>query len=224
MDLSNVFNTASWSCCFLHTRGCSWTSSFFLSLSYENNSTFTFGVQLFVFRTSVCLALRWSDLKSASSRHSKTSRPLSVRWQVFWLSSFLAWRGGKLLVWDFTCVRRLSADKARQDGASVATIAEAKKNKKYEDLAPQCVFQPVTVETLGGSGDETLTLIREVSHRISERQSQRNFVFIFYIYFSYLIFWFVLNFDIVTSNNKFVYYWKKMMLCYSSAQATWDLN
>ena len=74
-------------------------------------------------------------------------------------------------MWDFTCVHRLAAsysDKAKQDGASVAAAAEAKKCQKYEDLAPQCVFQPVAVETLGGLGDETLAFIREVGRRISE--------------------------------------------------------
>jgi len=85
-------------------------------------------------------------------------------------SSLLAWKGGKPLVWDFTCVHRLAASydhKAKQDGSSIATAAEIKKSKKYEDLAPQCVFQPVAVETLGGLGEETLSFLREVGQRIT---------------------------------------------------------
>ena len=86
-------------------------------------------------------------------------------------SSLLAWKGGKPLVWDFTCVHRLASsysNKASQVGAGVATSAEIKKTKKYADLAPQCIFQPIAVETLGGLGDETLTFLREVGRRISE--------------------------------------------------------
>ena len=89
-------------------------------------------------------------------------------------ASLLAWKGGKPLVWDFTCVHRLAAsydDKAKQDGASIATAAEVRKWKKYEDLAPQCVFQPIAVETLGGLGDDTLSFLREVGRRISELTS-----------------------------------------------------
>ena len=85
-------------------------------------------------------------------------------------ASLLAWKGGKPLIWDFTCVHRLAAsydDKAKQNGASIATAAEVRKCKKYEDLTAQCVFQPVAVETLGGLGCETFSFIRELGHRIS---------------------------------------------------------
>ena len=84
-------------------------------------------------------------------------------------ASLLAWKGGKPLVWDFTCVHRLAASYAgiaKQDGASVATAAEERKRQKYKNLAPQCDFRPVAVETLGGFGQETLDFIREVGHRI----------------------------------------------------------
>ena len=85
-------------------------------------------------------------------------------------ASLLAWKGGKPLVWDFTCVHRLATsytEKAKLDGSSVASAAEQRKYKKYEDLAPQCVFQPIAVETLGGLGEDTLCFLREVGHRIS---------------------------------------------------------
>jgi hypothetical protein len=75
-------------------------------------------------------------------------------------ASLLAWRGGRPLVWDFTCVHRLAssyADKAKQDGAGVATAAEERKREKYRDLMPHCVFEPVAVETLGGLGRDTFS-------------------------------------------------------------------
>ena len=75
----------------------------------------------------------------------------------------------RALVWDFTCVHRLAAsysDKARDEGATIATAAEAKKREKYRDLSPHCVFQPVAVETLGGLGQDTLDFIRELGGRI----------------------------------------------------------
>ena len=80
-------------------------------------------------------------------------------------ASLLPWKEGKPLVWDFTCVRRLAAsytEKAKQEGATVATAAEIKKRDKYRDLSPPCIFQPVAVETLGGLGVDTLRFIREV--------------------------------------------------------------
>ena len=73
-------------------------------------------------------------------------------------------------MWDFTCVHRLAAsytEKAKQEGATVATAAEIKKRDKYRDLSPPCIFQPVAVETLGGLGVDTLRFIREVGSRIS---------------------------------------------------------
>ena len=85
-------------------------------------------------------------------------------------ASLLAWKGGKPLVWDFTCVHRLAAsyvDKAKQDGAGVATAAEERKRDKYRDLMPHCVFEPVAVETLGGLGRDTLFFLKELGSRIT---------------------------------------------------------
>ena len=84
-------------------------------------------------------------------------------------ATLLAWKGGKPLVWDFTCVHRLAArysDKARQEGATIATAAEGRKRDKYRELSPHCVFQPVAVETLGGLGHDTLDFLRELGSRI----------------------------------------------------------
>ena len=84
-------------------------------------------------------------------------------------ASLLAWTKGKPLVWDFTCVHRQAASYktiASRDGATVANAAEAKKEMKYRDLTPQCHFQPVAVETLGGLGPKTLDFLRELGGHI----------------------------------------------------------
>ena len=85
--------------------------------------------------------------------------------------SLLPWKAGKALAWDFTCVHRLAAsykEKAKCEGATVATAAEEKKKEKYKDLSPPCIFQPVAVETSGGFGIETLTFLREIGSRIAD--------------------------------------------------------
>ena len=97
-------------------------------------------------------------------------------------ASLLAWKGGKPLVWDFTCVHRLAAsykDKAKNEGASVATAAECKKREKYKELTQHSVFQPVAVETLGGLGQDTLDFLRELGRRISAvNDDQRATIFL----------------------------------------------
>ena len=81
-------------------------------------------------------------------------------------ATLLAWKRGKPLTWDFTCVHRQATSYthlAKRDGASVANAAEARKEEKYKDITPQCDFQPVAVETLGGLGQRTMDFLREVS-------------------------------------------------------------
>jgi hypothetical protein len=91
-------------------------------------------------------------------------------------ASLLPWRSGKPLVWDFTCVHRQAASYkslALRDGATVANAAEDKKEEKYKNLMPQCLFQPVAVETLGGLGPRTLDFLCELGGRISSTSGDR---------------------------------------------------
>ena len=96
--------------------------------------------------------------------------------------TLVPWKRGRSLIWDATCVHRLSASytaAARQEGAAVANIAEKRKTDKYTSLAGDYYFQPVAIETLGGIGKYTWAFTQDLGQSISmETQDKREASFL----------------------------------------------
>ena len=85
-------------------------------------------------------------------------------------ASVVPWRGGKVLVWDATCVDTLAPSHislAVRESGAVAADAELRKKQKYLLLDSTHHFVPVAVETLGPIGQEARVFLREVAHRIT---------------------------------------------------------
>jgi len=82
------------------------------------------------------------------------------------------WSRGRTLVWDFTCPDTLApshvGDSAITVG-SVAAKAEHNKRSKYAELvtAPEVIFSPVAIETLGTWGPSAIDLCHEIGSRMA---------------------------------------------------------
>ena len=88
----------------------------------------------------------------------------------------IPWSNGKPLVWDFTCVHRLSPsyiNNAVNEGPFIANNAEVLKTRKYDELSFSHIVQPVAVETLGGIGSESLNFLKELGKKISVATDQK---------------------------------------------------
>ena len=84
-------------------------------------------------------------------------------------TSVVPWKRGKILVWDATCVDTLAPSHrvlATSGSGAVADDAEHCKKTKYSHLEATHFFTPVAVETLGASGQEALSFLKEVAHRM----------------------------------------------------------
>ena len=87
-----------------------------------------------------------------------------------------AWRCGRTVAWDFTCVSRLAASHLRLGilpGANAATEAEFRKRNHYADLPSTVIFEPIAMETLGGIGRTSLSFLKELAHRITENTGEK---------------------------------------------------
>ena len=83
--------------------------------------------------------------------------------------SVVPWSTGKSLAWDVTCAHPLAQSwlpTSQRAESAVANAVEAKKRQKYKDLALEFHFEPVSVETLGGIGDSTMTFLKKLGERI----------------------------------------------------------
>jgi hypothetical protein len=85
--------------------------------------------------------------------------------------TMVPWKGGRCLVWDFTCVNTLAAshvDVAATGAGAAAAKAEQAKIVKYVRLANSFEVSPVAVEAYGAWGPQGLDLIREIGRRVAE--------------------------------------------------------
>ena len=73
------------------------------------------------------------------------------------------WKEGKPLVWDATC-----RDTAERGLGLVAAEAESQKRKKYSSLAAKYFFIPIACESLGVFGAKTLSLFKDLGHRLHQ--------------------------------------------------------
>ena len=79
------------------------------------------------------------------------------------------WKGGRFLVWDVTCPDTFAPSylpSAASDVGAVAVAVEVRKRRKYSHLDQGHLFVPVTIETAGVFGPETMDFIRELDRRL----------------------------------------------------------
>jgi len=84
--------------------------------------------------------------------------------------TLVPWEGGKPLAWDVTDVCTVSdsyvAATAREAGAAAERAAELKIFKR-SGLEDKCVFQPISVESLGPLNETACQFIKDLGRRIS---------------------------------------------------------
>ena len=84
-------------------------------------------------------------------------------------ASLVAWKGGKIHVWDVTCSDTLApsyAFLAVHEPGAVAVEPEYRKKLKYGILPSSCYFIPIVVETFGVIGNEAHHFLTDVALRI----------------------------------------------------------
>ena len=85
--------------------------------------------------------------------------------------SLVPWKGGKPLVWDFTCTDTFATSNLANSytvSGSAAASAEHRKNMKYRGLKENFHFIAVGIETLGACGPEAKALLKEIGKRLTK--------------------------------------------------------
>ena len=57
---------------------------------------------------------------------------------------------------------------------AVANVVEVKKKQKYKDLEDDILFEPASMQTLGGVSDSTMSFLRQLGERISSATGNSN--------------------------------------------------
>ena len=86
------------------------------------------------------------------------------------------WKTGKCLLWDFTCGDSLAPSHVQQtanDPGKVASEAENRKIKHYEELQHDYHFTPICIETLGTWGHLGHALIKEIGKLIIDKTGEK---------------------------------------------------
>ena len=86
-------------------------------------------------------------------------------------STVMPWRCGRALAWDVTCPDTYAPSHLRlatSEAGAIAEQAEVRKRAKYADLQASHHFVPVAIETSGVFGQEALSFIRELGHRLRD--------------------------------------------------------
>ena len=91
--------------------------------------------------------------------------------------TMLPWKHGRPLVWDVTysdtyaqSYQGLAASRA----GAVADQAERRKASQYSHLEGSHFFAPVSVETTGAMGTDTIRFLREIARKIATRSGEPN--------------------------------------------------
>ena len=77
---------------------------------------------------------------------------------------------GKSLIWDATCTDTYAGDSivaCAADPGAAARAAEARKRRRYEDLAQRYRFEPLAVETTGVLGPAFANFITDLGRRVA---------------------------------------------------------
>ena len=89
--------------------------------------------------------------------------------------TLLPWQSGRPLIWDATCSDTFAqsySTSACERGGAVADLAETRKAVQYSHLGASHFFAPVSIETTGAFGTETLLFIKQISHRLRMRTGE----------------------------------------------------
>ena len=91
-------------------------------------------------------------------------------------NAIVLWKCGKLLVWDVTCSDTFAPSylsSATSEVGAVATSAEEKKKMKYADLNCSHTFTPVTIETFGVFGSESMTFLKDLGCHLARVNGEK---------------------------------------------------
>lgn len=90
--------------------------------------------------------------------------------------TLVAWKFGRTLVWDATCVDTLApshVDSSSSRAGAAAMSAECSKKRKYSGLGSSHLFLPFAVETMGPWGREAKLFFQDISARLIESSGDR---------------------------------------------------
>jgi hypothetical protein len=93
--------------------------------------------------------------------------------------TYLSWKQGKSLIWDFTCCDTICdsyVKSSAKKAGSAAELREVQKAKHYKELT-NYHFVPVAVETFGAWGSQGLNLIKEIGRRIQDVTGEKRATF-----------------------------------------------
>ncbi len=79
------------------------------------------------------------------------------------------WKRGMGLLWDFTCADSFAPSRLRNGITNASDEREEAKRQKYAELTNLYIFAPVSVETLGIWGTETLKFLKELGRKLSDK-------------------------------------------------------
>ena len=63
--------------------------------------------------------------------------------------------------------------KTSKKAGQAASIGEKAKENKYQELSEDYIFSPISVETLGPWGEQSMELLRDIGSRIAERTGDK---------------------------------------------------
>ena len=81
----------------------------------------------------------------------------------------IPWSEGRFLVWDASCVDTFCEShrqRAAQEEGGAAAHAENEKARKYAHLDRAYCFMPITFETSGSIGPESMCFLRDLGRRL----------------------------------------------------------
>ena len=89
--------------------------------------------------------------------------------------SNVPWSQGRHLIWDFTCPDTLAPSHlpaTSVEVGSAAKVAEERKVVKYQSVAADHIFVPITIETLGPMGPEAKCFLQELGRRLNNHTGE----------------------------------------------------
>ena len=91
--------------------------------------------------------------------------------------SNVPWSQGRHLIWDFTCPDTLAPSHLPATSVEVGSAAKAaqeRKMVKYQSVAADHIFVPITIETLGPMGPEAKRFLQELGRRLNNHTGKSN--------------------------------------------------
>ena len=91
----------------------------------------------------------------------------------------IPYRCGKSLAWDFTCPHPMvdSALSINTKRGALADNKENKKTRKYSSLAPDYIFSPIAIDSVGAYGRSAQETIKEIGKRTYIQTGNRDATF-----------------------------------------------